>query len=160
MIAHESSRPSGRKYFGLLRSETEPMRNFETPYASERPVSAEPSWAFEYCGMLAEDVGDGEREVVADQVIGGVADEDAGEDAAGGAGGMRRRSTLCSRPAAAGTGCEPDYMGLRIIAGDASYSGLDLTRPRARFSMRCGPLPELHDIGHIPFAGGAYRAEP
>ena len=31
MIAHESSRPSGRKYFGLLRSDTEPMRNFDMP---------------------------------------------------------------------------------------------------------------------------------
>ena len=31
MIAHDSSRPSGRKYFGLLRSDTEPIRNFETP---------------------------------------------------------------------------------------------------------------------------------
>jgi hypothetical protein len=29
--AHESSRPSGRKYFGLLRSDTDPIRNFETP---------------------------------------------------------------------------------------------------------------------------------
>ena len=31
MSAPESSSPSGRKYFGLLRSETEPMRNFESP---------------------------------------------------------------------------------------------------------------------------------
>jgi hypothetical protein len=31
MMPLESSRPSGRKYFGLLRSETEPMRNFDTP---------------------------------------------------------------------------------------------------------------------------------
>ena len=29
--AHESRSPSGRKYFGLLRSETEPIRNFERP---------------------------------------------------------------------------------------------------------------------------------
>src|SRR5262245_10184069 len=29
--AEESSRPSGRKYFGLLRSETEPIRNFDSP---------------------------------------------------------------------------------------------------------------------------------
>jgi hypothetical protein len=31
MMPQESSRPSGRKYFGLLRSDTEPIRNFETP---------------------------------------------------------------------------------------------------------------------------------
>ena len=31
MIALESSSPSGRKYFGLLRSETDPIRNFDRP---------------------------------------------------------------------------------------------------------------------------------
>ena len=31
VIAQESNRPSGRKYFGLLRSDTAPMRNFEAP---------------------------------------------------------------------------------------------------------------------------------
>ena len=29
--AQENRRPSGRKYFGLLRSETEPIRNLEKP---------------------------------------------------------------------------------------------------------------------------------
>jgi hypothetical protein len=50
MIAQESRRPSGRKYFGLLRSEIEPIRNFDRPYAIERPVSAVPSAALEYSG--------------------------------------------------------------------------------------------------------------
>ncbi len=31
MITLDSSSPSGRKYFGLLRSETEPIRNFDRP---------------------------------------------------------------------------------------------------------------------------------
>jgi hypothetical protein len=31
MIVAESSRPRGMKYFGLLRSEIEPMRNFDKP---------------------------------------------------------------------------------------------------------------------------------
>ncbi len=31
MIAADSRSPSGRKYFGLLRSETEPIRNFDRP---------------------------------------------------------------------------------------------------------------------------------
>ena len=31
MMPHEMSRPSGRKYFGLLRSDTDPIRNFEMP---------------------------------------------------------------------------------------------------------------------------------
>ena len=31
MMAADSSRPSGRKYRGLLRSDTEPIRNFDTP---------------------------------------------------------------------------------------------------------------------------------
>ena len=31
MIAHDSNRPSGRKYLGLLRSDTAPIRNFEMP---------------------------------------------------------------------------------------------------------------------------------
>ena len=35
---------------GLLRSETEPIRNFETPYAIDSPVIAVPSCAFEYWG--------------------------------------------------------------------------------------------------------------
>ena len=50
MIPHESSRPSGRKYFGLVRSETDPIRNFEMPYEIDRPVSAQPRSAFECCG--------------------------------------------------------------------------------------------------------------
>ena len=50
MMAHESSKPSGRKYLGLLRSDTEPIRNFERPYAIGRPVSAVPSCAFVYSG--------------------------------------------------------------------------------------------------------------
>src|SRR5262245_61437168 len=57
MIAHESSRPSGRKYFGLLRSETEPIRNFDTPYEIESPVSAQPRSAFECCGYSASTSG-------------------------------------------------------------------------------------------------------
>ena len=83
MIAHESSSPSGRKYFGLLRSETEPIRNFETPYAIDDPVSAQPRSAFEYSRILRQDVGDREREVVADEIVRRVAGEDAGEHAAG-----------------------------------------------------------------------------
>ncbi len=31
MIPADRSSPSGRKYRGLLRSETEPIRNFDTP---------------------------------------------------------------------------------------------------------------------------------
>ena len=31
MIAHDNRRPSGRKYFGLLRSDTDPMRNLDVP---------------------------------------------------------------------------------------------------------------------------------
>src|SRR5262245_64540280 len=50
MIPQESNRPSGRKYFGLLRSETDPIRNFDTPYEMDRPVSAQPRSAFECCG--------------------------------------------------------------------------------------------------------------
>ena len=50
MIDADSRRPRGRKYRGLLRSEIDPIRNFETPYASEEPVSAVPSAAFEYSG--------------------------------------------------------------------------------------------------------------
>src|SRR3954462_3347921 len=53
MSAHDRSRPSGRKYFGLLRSETDPMRNFEMPYEIEVPVSAQPRSAFVYCGCSA-----------------------------------------------------------------------------------------------------------
>ena len=82
MIALDSSSPSGRKYFGLLRSETEPIRNFDTPYAIESPVSAVPSAAFEYSGCSRSRSGNRERQVVADQVVARVADEDAGEDPA------------------------------------------------------------------------------
>ena len=38
------------EYFGLLRSDTDPIRNFETPYETDRPVSAQPRSAFECCG--------------------------------------------------------------------------------------------------------------
>ena len=31
MMTLDSNSPSGRKYFGLLRSDTEPMRNFDNP---------------------------------------------------------------------------------------------------------------------------------
>ena len=50
MMALESSSPMGRKYFGLLRSDTEPIRNFERPYAMDSPVSALPSCALVYSG--------------------------------------------------------------------------------------------------------------
>src|SRR5712691_4316242 len=50
MIPQEISSPSGRKYFGLLRSDTDPIRNFDTPYEIDRPVSAQPRSAFECCG--------------------------------------------------------------------------------------------------------------
>ena len=51
--AHESNSPNGRKYFGLERSDTDPIRNFETPYAIDDPVSAHPRSAFEYSGCAA-----------------------------------------------------------------------------------------------------------
>src|SRR5438128_7828914 len=51
--AHESRSPRGRKYLGLERSDTDPIRNFDTPYAIDDPVSAHPRSAFEYSGCTA-----------------------------------------------------------------------------------------------------------
>jgi hypothetical protein len=50
MIPQERISPSGRKYLGLLRSDTDPIRNLDTPYASDNPVSAAPSCALLYSG--------------------------------------------------------------------------------------------------------------
>ena len=53
ITAADSSSPSGMNQRGLLRSETEPIRNFDAPYAIESPVIAVPSWAFVYSGCSA-----------------------------------------------------------------------------------------------------------
>ncbi len=50
VTAAESSRPSGMNQRGLLRSDTEPIRNFDTPYAIDSAVIAVPSCALVYSG--------------------------------------------------------------------------------------------------------------